>query len=267
MKNKPNKKINDLEILQKDFINAFFNNNKTTAAKHVLGDDRLSAEQRLGIYSGSVHGILTQALGLTFPVCKLLVGDKFFDNMTKLFIDKYPPTTTIFAEYGNDLPLFLSSFEPVNDIPYFVDMARFEWARHSVYHQQCQQIIDFNKLAEVPEEQQAKLSFKLSKTLHLIQSDFRIDDIWFAHQENSDVKLENIDLEESIKLLIWKDKESIKISSMSHTEEDSAYWDFLNAISSQAATLGDLAEAFGEKLPEYLNQTIQSGWIRSYTIN
>jgi len=266
MKVENNHKINDLETLQNDFINAFFNHDKTAAAKHILGDDTLTAEQRLGIYSGSVHGILTQALGLTFPVCKSLVGDKFFDNMAKLFIDKYPPTTTVFAEYGNDLPLFLSTFDPVKDIPYFVDMAHFEWARHRVYHQQNLQTIDFNKLAEVPEEQQEKLTFQLTKTLHLIQSDFRIDDIWFAHQKESEIKLENIDLEESVKLFIWKDKATIKISLMSQTEDDSAYWDFLKALSSQAP-LGDLAESFGEKLPEYLNQSIQSGWIRSFTIN
>ena len=260
---KPNNDSKDLEVLQNDFINAFFSNDKSAAIEHVVGDDKLTAEQRLGIYSGSVHGILTQALGLTFPVCKTLVGEKFFDNMTKLFIDKYPPTTSIFAEYGDKLPLFLSTFDPVRDIPYFVDMARFEWARHSVYHQQSSQTIDFNKLAEVPEEQQAQLTFKLAKTLHLIQSDFRIDDIWFAHQQESEIELEDIDLEEAVKLFIWKDKESVKISLMSHTEDDSAYWDFLKAISSHA-TLGDLAGKFGEKLPEYLNQSIQSGWIRSF---
>lgn len=266
MKPETNTNTSDLETLQTDFINAFFNNDKTAAVQHVQGDDTLNAEQRLGIYSGSVHGILTQALGQTFPVCKSLVGDKFFDNMTKLFIDKYPPTTTVFAEYGNDLPLFLSTFDPVKDIPYFVDMARFEWARQVVYHNQNLQTIDFNKLAEVSEEQQASLTFKLTKTLHLIQSDFRIDDIWFAHQEHSEIKLEDIDLEKAVKLFIWKDKDTIKISLMSHTEEDSAYWNFLNAIAGQTS-LGDLAERFGEKLPEYLNQSIQSGWIRSFTIN
>ncbi len=262
---KTNNESKHLEALQNDFINAFFSNDKSAAIQHVVGDDKLNAEQRLGIYSGSVHGILTQALGLTFPVCKTLVGEKFFDNMTELFIDKYPPTTSIFAEYGDKLPLFLSTFDPVRDIPYFVDMARFEWARHSVYHQQSLQIIDVEKLAEIPESQQENLSFKLSKTLHLIHSNFRIDDIWFAHQQGSDVQLEDINLEKSVKLFIWKDKKTIKITLMNHTEEDSAYWDFLNTLSS-GATLGTLAENFGEKLPEYLNQSIQSGSIRSFKI-
>lgn len=253
-----------IKTIQADFIDALFGGDIASAAKHVTADSTLTAEQRVGIYSGSVHGILTQALGLTYPVCKSLVGDKFFDNMSKIFINKYPPTTSFFAEYGNNLALFLSTFEPVKDIPYLVDIARFEWARQKVYHHKTNQQLDFKSLAEVTEEQQINLNFKLSKTLHLIQSDYRIDDIWFAHQEESELKLEDIDINEAVKLFIWKDKVSVKISLMSQTEEDSAYWDFLNAIE-VGATLGDLAETFGEKLAEYLNQSIQNGWIRSFT--
>jgi len=260
----------NINKIQADFIEAIFGGDQTAATSHVISDETLTAEQRFGIYSGSVKGILTQALGATFPVCKALVGDQFFDNMSKIFIDKYPPTSCFFAEYGNNLPAFLASFDPVKDIPYIKDVARFEWARQEVYHQKIQHGIDLNKLADVTEEQQTKLTFSLSKTLHLIQSDYRIDDIWFAHQEDSGLKLEDIDLNKAVKLFIWKDKEagreSIKISLMSTTAEDSAYWDFLNAVSS-GATLGSLAESFADKLPEYLNQGIQSAWIRSFTIN
>lgn len=255
-----------IETMQADFIEAIFGGDKTPAASHVIGDEKLTAEQRFGIYSGSVHGILTQALGLTFPVCKALVGDDFFDNMCKIFIDKHPPTTSFFAEYGNKLPTFLSTFEPVKDISYLVDVTRLEWARHEVYHKQVQQGIDFDKLAEVTEEQQANLTFTLSETLHLLQSNYRIDDIWFAHQEDSEQKLEDIDIDEAVKLFIWKNKDIIKISLMNKDEDDSAYWDFIHSVSN-GKTLEQLAEQVGEDLPRYLNQSIQNGWIRSFTIN
>ena len=84
-----------LEELQQDFINAIFEKNNSIAAKHVTGDDRLTAEQRLGIYRGSVHGILTSSLGVTFPVTKTLVGETFFDHMCDVFIDQYPPESQI----------------------------------------------------------------------------------------------------------------------------------------------------------------------------
>ena len=258
--------MSDIKSIQGDFIDAIFGGDKTAATEHVIGDETLTAEQRFGIYRGSVHGILTQTLGLTFKVCKDLVGDKFFDNMTQIFIDKYPPKTAYFAEYGKDFPLFLETFEHVKDIPYFVDIARLEWARHEVWHENNQQGFDFSQLSEVTEDEQGALTFNLSKTLRLIQSNYRIDDLWFAHQNDSDINLEEININEKVKLFVWKDKEIIKISLMNSNEEDKQFWEFLHAIS-QGKPLRELADQFDENLPTLLNQGIQSSWIKNFNIN
>lgn len=252
-----------IKNLQKDFINAIFGGDKTPAATHVMSDDTLTAEQRFGIYKGSVHGILSQALGTSFPVCKALVGDDFFDKMCDCYIDEYPPTSPFFAEYGETLPEFLDDFEPVKDLPYLADVTRLEWARQHVWHQQKNAAGDFSKLAELSEEEQAEVSFKLSKTLHLIKSNYRIDDIWFAHQEDDTVDLAKIDINQIVKLFVFKDHDMIKISLMNHTSEDELFWDFIHAIES-GSNLEALAEAFGESLPILLNQAIQSGWVESF---
>ena len=254
-----------IKKIQGDFVDAIFGGDKTAAASHVVGDNTLTAEQRFGIYRGSVHGILTQTLGLTFSVCKSLVGDQFFNNMTQLFIDKYPPTTSYFAEYGEQFPVFLETFEHIKDIPYLHDVSRLEWARHEVWHQKNVSSIDFSKLAEVTEEDQAKLTFKLAKTLRLIKSKYRIDELWFAHQEDSEQNLEDININEAVKLFIWKDKNIIKISLMSQNADDSLFWDFLYAID-EGKTLEQLADQFGDNLPTLLNQGIQSTWIQGFTI-
>lgn len=253
----------NIKTIQEDFISAIFGGDNSPAASHVIGGDVLSAEQRFGIYTGSVHGILTQALGATFPVCKALVGDQFFDNMCKIFIDTHPPTTSFFAEYGDKFPEFLTTFKPVKDIAYFVDVARFEWARHDVWHQQSSEQSDFSSLATLNEDQQDKVIFQLSKTLRLIQSDYRIDELWFAHQDDESISLETIEIEKPVKLFIFKNEGVIKVSSMNETESDSAFWDFIEAIS-KGRTLGLLADEFGEALSEHLSQGIQSGWIQSF---
>jgi len=253
----------NLSELQKDFIEGIFNGKDANAASHVIGDEILTAEQRFGIYRGSVHGILTQALGLTFPVCKSLVGEKFFDKMCGVFIDQYPPTTSFFAEYGNHFAKFLSRFEHLQHIPYISDIACLEWARHEVWHKVRNQPFDFGKLAELDESDQANVSFILSDTLRLIQSNYRIDEIWFAHQEDSDAKLELIELDIPVKLLIWKDSEVLKISLMHTNKQDSLFWDFLLAISKETK-VSDLAVQFGEDLPILLNQGIESTWIQSF---
>ncbi len=253
-----------LESLQHDFIQAIFGGNKTPAEEYVIGDDLLTAEQRFGIYKGSVHGILTQALATMFPVCEALVGEEFFSKMCDLFINEYPPKTSYFSEYGADLPHFLSTFEHVKDIPYITDIARLEWARQTVWHAQDDQDTDFSSLATLDEAQQSEVIFQLSKNMHLIESDYRIDELWFAHQEDSEIVIKDIDINQAIKLIIRKDQGILKINLMSTEQSDSDFWDFLFAIS-KGDKLESLAEQFGESLGEHLNHAIQGAWIRSYT--
>lgn len=253
-----------IKNIQDDFIEGIFGGDKEPAASHVIGDKKLTAKERFGIYRGSVHGILSQTLELTYPVCKSLVGDKFFDNMISIFIDKHPPNTSFFAEYGNKFPEFLSTFEHVKDIPYIVDVANLEWARHKIWHKKDKQATDFSKLSEITEEQQ--VTFTLSETVHLLQSKYRIDDIWFAHQDDSELKFDEINLNEAVKLIIWKEEGIIKISLMNQSADDSMFWGFLDSIS-KGSTLEELAEQFGGNLPQLLNQGIQSSWVQSFTIN
>ena len=255
----------DIKTLQSDFIEAIFGGDKSSAISHVVGDDTLTAEQRFGIYKGSVHGILTQALGTMFPVCKALVGDTFFDNMCDLFINEYPPKTTYFAEYGSDLPRFLSTFEHVKDIPYLVDVARLEWARQTVWHANSVEMADFSALSKLNEEQQSKVVFQLAKNMHLIESEFRIDELWFAHQPDTDVKFEDIDINQAVKLIVRKDQKSLKISVMSEDENDHNIWDFLHSIS-LGYNLEHLAEQYGEALGSHLSQAIETALVQSFTI-
>ncbi len=255
----------DIESFQGDFINALFGGDKTPALSHVMGDETLTAEQRFGIYSGSVHGILTQALGTMFPICKSLVGDTFFDNMCRIFIDENPPNTSFFAEYGAKLSVFISNFEHVKDLPYLQDVARLEWIRQTIWHEEESQISDFSGLGALSEEDQSRVIFKLAKRMRLIKSEYRIDELWFAHQPDHDIELEDIDISTVVKLIIKRDQNTIKISSFNETDTDSNFWDFLHSIS-KGNNLEVLAEQFGESLGSHLNQGIQGGWIATFAV-
>lgn len=254
----------DIKALQGDFIEGIFGGDQLIAESHVMGDDILTAKQRFGIYKGSVHGILTQALGTMFPVCKTLVGDEFFDQLCGMFINEHPPKTSFFSEYGSELAGFLDNFEHVKDIPYFPDVARLEWARQTVWHSVENQNSDFSSLAELDEDQQTNVVFQLASNVRLLESKFRIDELWFAHQGDSEIALENIDINHPVKLIVRKDQGIIKISVMNENENDSNFWGFLNAISLRH-NLEDLADQFGETLPAYLNQSIEGAWVQSFT--
>jgi hypothetical protein len=256
-----------LEKIQEDFIAAFFSQNLQDAATHVKGNDTLSAEQRIGIYRGSVHGILTQALETTFPVCKMLLGEKFFNAMCDIFIDTHPPSSPFFADFGAGLGRFLDGFEPAQSVPFVADMARMEWLRKESWNSKPAPASDFTQLMETAESDYATLTFSLNPSLQLFQSNYRIDLLWSAHQydnqDDIDAALEAINMEESVKLAIWKLTSELAIFDFTKNE---TLWDFLQAISKQAS-LEQLAIDFGDKLPAHLSSSIQHGWLQSYQTN
>lgn len=256
-----------LEEIQNDFIDAFFNRNLKDAATHVKSDEALTAEQRVGIYRGSVHGILTKTLEQTFPVCKMLVGEQFFNKMTSVFIDQHPPTTAFFADFGGDMPEFLNNFEPANSVPYLADMANLEWLRKVSWSTPItnEEASDFSKLAEIPASDQANLVFSLNPSLKLMTFDYRVDLLWFAHQPQSDIQLEQLTIDEPIRLAIWKTTDELAIHSFEENERDQALWGFLHAIS-EKQNLEQLATRFSEQLPACLSMSIQNGWLQTYSI-
>ena len=262
-----------LEKLQNDFIAAFFSTNSQDAASHVKGDESLSAEQRIGIYRGSVHGILTQALEQTFPVCKMLLGEKFFNAMCDVFIDQHPPSSPFFADFGATLASFLDTFEPAKPVPFVADMARLEWLRKQAWQTKLEPASDFTQLMETPEADYATLTFSLNPSLQLFQSNYRIDLLWNAHQLNNqteiDAAVERVNINEPVKLAIWKLSDELAIFNFIEDEKIKKHnkgktlWDFLQAVSNQA-NLEQLALNYNCKLAAHLSSSIQQGWLQSY---
>ncbi|RTZ64678.1 MAG: DUF2063 domain-containing protein [Aquificaceae bacterium] len=247
----------NLKDLQNDFVDAFFGA-EIDVDKYIISDDSLTAKQRFGIYKGSVHGVLTQALADMYPVCKELVGDKFFDHVTSKFINQNPPRSAFFADFGEGFSDFLANFEAAKSVAYLADTARLEWLRHTAWNSKNQEPSDFTTLGNYSEEQQLAMSFSLPETASLLQADYQVEQLWQAHQEANDLDLEKIDLFKHLNLLVWRTDYTIYMQELSTQQID-----FLHAVQ-QNMPLSALAEQFTEHLADLLSTALGNGWIRSF---
>lgn len=250
----------NLKELQNDFVNAFFGN-EIDIDKYIVSDDALTAKQRFGIYKGSVHGVLTQALSDMYPVCKQLVGDKFFDHVTSKFINQYPPKSAFFADFGSEFSDFLANFEAAKSLEYLPATAQLEWLRHKAWNTKNQDASDFTELQSFSEEQQLSMHFALAGTASLLTTEYRADLLWEAHQESSQIDLSEIDIFQHLNLLISRIDYTVMMNELTELQ-----FDFLTAIES-GHCLSELAEKFTEALPELLSTALQNGWIRSFSLD
>lgn len=248
--------------LQQTFVKALFDRKYLPAmSAWVETQGNLIAEQRVGIYRNSVHGILVDYLGSLFVVTQQLVGEQLFEHLSDHYIDQQPPTSPFLADYGSGFSAFLHSHPALSTVAWIAEVAALEWARHQAWHAINQAASDFSQLAELDAEQQANLRFHLPHSAQLISSSVAIHSVWLAHQaeDHADkLPLESIQLATAESVLVWRSGRRLHQQLLTPVQTR-----FLQALQ-QARLLTQLTESFAEQLPALMSHAFQQGWILSY---
>jgi hypothetical protein len=157
----------------------------------IIGDGFAPVE-RFSIYRNNVLFRLSETLREAFPVVRQIVGPRFFDYAAHTFIEGHLPSEACLATYGADFPKFLKSFSAVSQLSYLPDVAQLEWSISRVVRatpEVCQPISLLRDLRADP----ASVRLRLTPCVEFLSSRFRIDQIWIAHQEDSDSRNWHID--------------------------------------------------------------------------
>jgi hypothetical protein len=251
-----------LSNLQSDFLQAIFSPQRDAAASLVRSQGELDAEQRVGIYRNSVHGILHQYLASLYPVCQDLLGEKFFEGFCDVYIDQYPPTTAYLSDYGNELAKLMQTHDAFAELRWIADMAQLEWTRHQAWNAINQDKGDFSQLATIPAEDQANIRFELPASAQLLASDYATHQVWVAHQPEDipeKIPLEHIQIRQPTYIYVWRAGRTLQQIVLNEQQ-----WTFLTEIQKGLA-LGELTELFQEQLPNLLTTAIQHDWVISFS--
>ena len=77
---------------------------------------------------------LTNALRLSYPAVRRLVGAEFFAGMAAQYIAAHPPRSACLNDYGGAFATFLAGFLPAAGLAYLPGVARLEWAVNRALH-------------------------------------------------------------------------------------------------------------------------------------
>ena len=94
----------------------------------ILGDDRLSAVDRLEIYANMYFFRILDSLKEDFPRVLQLVGEDHFHNLITSYLIEYPSTHWSLRYAGKNFATFLKSQPQLTQWPQLVDLAKLEWA-------------------------------------------------------------------------------------------------------------------------------------------
>jgi hypothetical protein len=83
----------------------------------------------LALYRRLIRNNYVQALTMTYPMLRRLIGGRYFNTFARGYLKRYPSKSGDLFGYGRHFPLFLLQLESPRLL---VELARLEWACHEV---------------------------------------------------------------------------------------------------------------------------------------
>jgi hypothetical protein len=105
----------DLAHLQAWMQDAILEGTRDDARTHVRGDDRLTAEARLGIYAAGYRLRLIECLRFEYPLLARLAGPTAFDLFAQGYVDAHPSRSYTLYEFGAGFADYLDRARPKGD--------------------------------------------------------------------------------------------------------------------------------------------------------
>jgi hypothetical protein len=144
-------------------------------------------ERRFNVYRNNVMSILTAALKAQFPVVARLVGDDFFRDLARAYVQAELPRTPVLLAYGEGFGDFLDGFAPVAGLPYLGDVARLEWLQARAFHAKDAPALQAEDVGGLAFCEPASVELVPHPSLGMLRSAYPVVEIWRTNAHDRDV--------------------------------------------------------------------------------
>lgn len=172
----------------------------------IVGDERLSAVERLDIYANMYFFRILDVLRSEYAKVLALVGDTAFHNLITDYLIACPPTHFSIRNAGVELPRFLAGHALAGEQPWLPALARLERARIDLFDAADAEVLTLDRLRALDPDQFAALPLRLIPAHLLLEVEFAVDEPWLA--------IENEGTPEPVEaaprtLLVWRQELSV----------------------------------------------------------
>lgn len=188
-----------LRDIQASFMHDIYQQDQTSAPYLNLAKN--GSIERINIYANNLRLGLCQSLSNIYPVVEQLVGNAFFEQVSKQYVQNYRLHQANRNLYGHQLSAFLKSIPALKDMPYIAEVAEIEWAYFQASIAENAPALDFQQLQHAIN--QTDYVLKPHPSTRCVYTTYNSVDIWRQHQRES---IETMELVTSDQYwLIWRD--------------------------------------------------------------
>lgn len=253
--------MSELRVRQQQLL-AYLTEGESSISAYVVGDDQLSATQRLSIYQNAYRSRFREVIDTDHPVLGTYLGDDLYDQLVSDYIRLYPSHHRSLRQYCEQLPGFLRDKSPFKDYPQIAELAQFEKMLIVVFDAEDKSVIGPADLQAINPELWPELRFRFHPSLQLFLCQHNVVEIWQAIKaELTPPKL----IPQNYAWVLWRNAERLtEFISVSRIEL------LMLQRFMQGQTLAEVAdvmvhESGEENAPEYLLETLMRwlslGWV------
>lgn len=211
----------------------------------IVGDERLSAEDRVGIYADMYFYRILDVLKEDFPVTLALISLDNFHNLVTGYLIDYPSRHYSIGEAGRSLADFLRDHPLFREYPFLADLARLERALTDAFHAEDAEPANAETMKTVAPERWAGLRFATHPSVRILDLDYRVDRVMIAIQK--DGKWQAPD-RECAPTLVWRSGGTVRYRVLEAVERDAL------GEMREGATFAEICERLAAALSEQAAQ-------------
>jgi hypothetical protein len=157
----------------------------------VLGDERLSASERVDIYASMYFYRLLDVLKEDYPATLAILGDDNFHNLVTGYLLEYPPSEPSVFYCGRYLSRFLGGHNMGKERPDISDLAALERATVEVFHAADAPALDPSAMRAIPADQWASTRLRTHPASTILALDYAVVDLLRAFEDGRELPTPN----------------------------------------------------------------------------
>ena len=203
--------MSSLSRIQGD-LQSFLLRGDEAVKTHVVGTDRVPVATRLAIYHHAYRARLVEALCSNYPVLAKLLGAESFAQLGAAYIDAHDSSSFSVRHYGNALSTLVKT-------PFFVDLARWEWAIADVFDAADAVPVTVRTLTAIAPEEWSELRFGFHPSTRRLALTSNAVHVWKAVSADAEPPARSTDVEPTTWLL-WRRELRTLYRSLSRAEAE-----------------------------------------------
>lgn len=176
---------------------------------------KLSLEQAFQIYHRTYVARLTEALRTTYPAVAWVLGDNFFNELCRKYIEAQPSVAYNLADYGEAFSGFIQETSTAKGIPFLPDLAKFEWIHKEVQHAATPEPLPVETIQELLNSDDVKMH--MIDAMEIFESEYAVYDIW-EHRFEPAYIFEGVNWNTPQSLMIHKKQKKVLVQELQPVE-------------------------------------------------